>query len=167
MDQKFNKVGAELPDSTPMEIPLGAEVPESLQQMFGRMLFQEVSQRADAAGMETFEEANDFDIPEGDPTLDETLYTLEEEHINDERERRAVIPGGDSGEADQPRSDKEVHDAVGAREHDSSGDGDGGKPDSEGAPRGAGDALQGVPPTGGRARGGGAKPAPKLKPKGA
>lgn len=52
----------ENPDPTPMEIPAGFKKPESLQEMVQRLVRRQVSEAADAAGFETFEESEDFEI---------------------------------------------------------------------------------------------------------
>lgn len=57
-----NSKGHEVPDSTPMEIPAGFKRPESLQEMVQRLVRHQVSEAADAAGHETFEESEDFEV---------------------------------------------------------------------------------------------------------
>lgn len=54
--------GAELPDPTPVSIPLKFQREESSEARMRRMIKQEMSAVADDAGWETEEEANDFDI---------------------------------------------------------------------------------------------------------
>lgn len=51
----------EIPDPTPVEMPLGYERPESLQSMIARMV-RTFSDQAQKEGAESFEEADDFDI---------------------------------------------------------------------------------------------------------
>lgn len=50
----------EVPDKTPVEMPLGYERPESLESMIARMV-RVHSQIAEKHGAESFEEADDFD----------------------------------------------------------------------------------------------------------
>lgn len=71
---KFNERGEELPDQTPIELPVGVRRPESLNDMMRRMIRTSLSQYAADQGEETFEEANDFDIPDDDPTVSNTQY---------------------------------------------------------------------------------------------
>lgn len=71
---KFDEKGRELPDPTPMELPSGFRAPESLESMIARMVRGRISQLANDEGMETFEEANDFEL--GD---EEDLLTPSEE----------------------------------------------------------------------------------------
>ena len=61
--------GRELPDPTPMALPVGFERPESIQQLI-RRLVTDPSIRADleAQGEETFDEADDFNVE--DETFD-------------------------------------------------------------------------------------------------
>lgn len=57
--------GVEYPDPTPVQIPVGFERPESIQETI-RRLVRDPAMRADLenADAETFEEADDFDIPD-------------------------------------------------------------------------------------------------------
>lgn len=64
----------ERPDPRPMRVPVGMERPESLQEKMRRLVRDEVLQAKLAAdGVETFEEADDFDIPD-DPIDPATPY---------------------------------------------------------------------------------------------
>lgn len=57
LDQK----GHEVPDPTPVSVPVGYGRPESLQDQIRRMVHL-ASAEAAAAGAESFEEADDFDV---------------------------------------------------------------------------------------------------------
>lgn len=58
--------GSEVLDDTPLEIPMECKRPESLASMIGRLIQSQLYQRAvSQEGMETIEEADDFDV-EGD-----------------------------------------------------------------------------------------------------
>lgn len=58
---KYNEKHQEIPDPTPVEMPLGYERPESLESMIARMI-QTVNVRAAKSGqVETFEESDDFE----------------------------------------------------------------------------------------------------------
>lgn len=60
---KYNEKGQELPDDTPLEIPAGFKRPETLHEMMKRYVRSEqFRQAADAAGVDTEEEANDFEV---------------------------------------------------------------------------------------------------------
>lgn len=54
--------GREVPDPNPVEIPAGFRVPESLEARIARLIRRDISEQAEAQGMETFDEAEDFDI---------------------------------------------------------------------------------------------------------
>lgn len=61
--QIHNERGHEIPDPTPMQPPLGYNRQPSLaQQMREMIMSHELAKAAAAADMETFEEADDFDI---------------------------------------------------------------------------------------------------------
>lgn len=63
--QKFkwmDEHGNEIPDPTPIAIPAGFKVPESLSDQIRRIIQTSVSEQAQEQGMETFEESEDFDI---------------------------------------------------------------------------------------------------------
>lgn len=66
----FNDKGEELPDPTPVSINTGLKKPQTLQETI-RKLVRDESFRAtlDRVGLETFEEADDFDVGDDfDPT---------------------------------------------------------------------------------------------------
>ena len=58
--------GWEIPDPRPVEIPAGFERPESLEEMIQRMVRTNASEIAEREGYETFDEADDFDMPDED-----------------------------------------------------------------------------------------------------
>lgn len=63
------KNGKEYPRPEPVEMPIGAKKPESLEQKLRKIIRSEKMQAAvSAAGYETFEDANDFDTGEEDLT---------------------------------------------------------------------------------------------------
>ena len=69
--------GSEIPDSTPMEPPLGFVETVPLSQQIRDMVRSErLAQEAEAAGFETFEEADDFDVGD-DLDLPNTPYEQE------------------------------------------------------------------------------------------
>lgn len=63
---KFNSRGHEILDPTPVEMPLQWSRPPTLQEQIKAFVRRELSEQAAAAGAETFDEADDFDI-EDDP----------------------------------------------------------------------------------------------------
>lgn len=65
----LDKDGIEIPDPTPMALPAGFKVPETMEQMMRRLLRSpEFRKHVDDADVDTFEEAEDFDI--GDDMFD-------------------------------------------------------------------------------------------------
>lgn len=59
---KYNDRGEELPDDTPVEVPLRFRVPPPLAETIKQLIRGEMSRQAADSGEETFEEADDFDV---------------------------------------------------------------------------------------------------------
>jgi len=89
---RYDEFGRELPDTTPVARPAGFRPPPTLTEQIRRMVRGELSQQAAAAGQETFEEADDFDVDDDPPdpttpwelTFDQqsqprTVQTMQEE----------------------------------------------------------------------------------------
>lgn len=100
---KYDKEGrCEIPDPTPVELPVGYEHPESLEAMIARMIRYE-SLRAEEAGLESFEEADDFDVSDDVVLVSEHQMTdMQEEYVHDRGER-----SGKGSRQDHKRSDRE------------------------------------------------------------
>lgn len=67
----YNNNGEELPDPNPMELPVGFVRPPTIEELFARLVLDPAAQRElQSVGIETEEEANDFDVPDEipDPT---------------------------------------------------------------------------------------------------
>lgn len=60
-------------DATPVAVPIGFKKPETMEERLKRFIRRELSEDAARAGQETFEEANDFDIPD-DPVDPDTPF---------------------------------------------------------------------------------------------
>lgn len=58
----LNEKGHEIPDPIPAAIPLQWQRPPTLQEQIKSMIRREMSQAAAQDGLETFEEADDFDV---------------------------------------------------------------------------------------------------------
>lgn len=56
--------GREIPDSTPLELPLGMKRPDTLAEQVQRLVRRQLSDYAALHGHESFEEAEDFDVDE-------------------------------------------------------------------------------------------------------
>lgn len=72
----INEKGQEVLDKTPVELPIGYKHPLPLDERMKMLIKDELSEFADSKGYETWEEANDFDIGEGE---DDGLYTDEDD----------------------------------------------------------------------------------------
>lgn len=59
------KFGYEYPDPTPVEIPVELRKPETMDEKMRRIVREQISVKAQESGLETFEEANDFDVDDG------------------------------------------------------------------------------------------------------
>lgn len=78
-----NAKGEEIPDPTPIEMPLGYERPESLAEMIARMVQSHEFAKNDEIDSE--EEANDFDVMDEDVVVSGHEYTdMHEEFIRTE-----------------------------------------------------------------------------------
>lgn len=74
---QYDSQGREIPDDRRMALPAGWDRPESLNDQIKRLVAAQLSRVAADHGRETFEEADDFDIPD---EADEWLspYTVQE-----------------------------------------------------------------------------------------
>lgn len=83
----YNERGEELPDPTPLELPVGFTRPPTLDELVARLIIDpRVQAELRASGIETEEEANDFDIPDELP--DPTSPYQETDVITDADEMR-------------------------------------------------------------------------------
>lgn len=85
--KSFTARGAEILDTTPMELPLGYKPQESMDEKLRRIVREEVSDAASRHGLETFEEADDFVVEDGDDFLPSQyqLTEMQEERIIERR----------------------------------------------------------------------------------
>lgn len=65
-----DEFGREIPDPTPVALPQGYQAPEPLNLIIQRIVKNELSRQAESEGLETFEEADDFEVLEDDSDLD-------------------------------------------------------------------------------------------------
>lgn len=101
---RYNERGHEILDPTPVEMPVRFQRPPTLQEQIKAFVKRELSEAAEAQGVETFEEADDFDI-EDDPIDPTTPWELNYEQERASREmpdadaeRVASSAGSDLGE---------------------------------------------------------------------
>lgn len=106
---KFDDQGREIPDPTPIEVPLDFNRPLTLQEEIRRFLQIEASYVAQNAGFETFEEADDFDVDEEEVEFVSPYEIME---MSDEQsfgresvEGPAGAPGQESPGAAQPHGE--------------------------------------------------------------
>lgn len=90
MTVKLTPEGQELPDPTPVALPIGLGVAESMDQRIARILRHSASVEAAKHGMETFEEADDFDI-EDDPADPSTPYERDFDHATINAVERGIV----------------------------------------------------------------------------
>lgn len=87
-------MGREYIDPTPVEWPVGVNIPESLEQKIARMVRTQVSDYALSQGAESFDEADDFDIddPEALPGSAHELDDDQERIAADQAAVRRIPP---------------------------------------------------------------------------
>ena len=92
--------GLEYPDPTPVEVPVGFKPPLSLAEEVARLVHnQKLQSDLSAAGADTFEEADDFDIPDEDMSS-----PWEDEHVGRAFNRENEIRAGIVDEPDYERA---------------------------------------------------------------
>lgn len=75
-----NERGWEIPDPTPVEVPLHWKRPPTLQDTIRQFIRTEMSQQAQDQGAESFEEADDFEMDEEpDPLSAYEMREMQEE----------------------------------------------------------------------------------------
>lgn len=82
MQIQFDERGREIPDQTPVEMPIGYRRPLTMEERMQKYIREEMSRRAADDGMESFEEADDFDVEdedEYDPISGYEMSELQEE----------------------------------------------------------------------------------------
>jgi hypothetical protein len=82
--------GLELPDPTPVAIPVHLRVPESMDSRIARIVSHSLSKAAQEQGFETFEEADDFDIDD-DPIDPETPWEKDHDLATAHAAERGVV----------------------------------------------------------------------------
>lgn len=93
MDAVYNDKGEQIPETTPLELPLGYHHPEDIQSMIRRMVTDAAVVAAnEAAGLESFEEANDFDVMEEDAVIpsNHEFTEMQEEHYHHDKKQSKI-----------------------------------------------------------------------------
>lgn len=75
----YNEKHEEIPDNTPVEMPIGYERPESLESMIARMVKTASIQAKKTGQFDTDEEADDFETGEEEPVSPYQFTDMEEE----------------------------------------------------------------------------------------
>lgn len=137
MRSRYDERGREIPDPTPVEIPLGFRKPESLTDQIRRLIRTQLSAVAVAEGHESFREANDFDVDEEDPEAYLTPYQVVgmQEEIPIEYEQRNGSKEDSGSSADGKGGPGGPHESGSGSEGTSAADGKG---DNDGSRVGAG-----------------------------
>lgn len=80
---KFDKLGREIPDPTPVELPVGFRHPPSLADEIRRLVEVNLSQAAQESGSESLDEASDFDVEDDEELVISGLQlrTMQDERI--------------------------------------------------------------------------------------
>lgn len=89
---KYNELGQEIPDPTPVAMPVGYEFPESLDSIVSRMVRGRIERVAQSEGFESEVEANDFDVQNEDEGLELSKYqyqAMEEEYVGRSKAKEA------------------------------------------------------------------------------
>ena len=119
----LNELGEETPDPTVLEPPVGfIQQPPLREQIRQMVLSERLRQEAEAAGQETFEEADDFDVAD-DEDPPGTRYELDDETLTrpvdkpesdtkdaggkGKKGKSKVEPGTDGKEDPEPGDDTE------------------------------------------------------------
>lgn len=80
--KKLTKTGKEILNRTPIAIPLGFSRPKSITEQIAEFVTnQKTQEQLDAAGFETFEDAEDFEIGDDYESLPESKYEADFDNI--------------------------------------------------------------------------------------
>lgn len=120
-DQLYGPKAGVVLDPTPIRMPSGFKRPETLMEQVRRLVRTQLSEDARNKGFETFEEANDFDIPDDpvdpstpfeeffDPALGRSLTPDEMRRYDNEYRREYLKAQGDAIEAEERRQAIQEH----------------------------------------------------------
>lgn len=85
---RYNELGQELPDDTPVEVPAGFKRPLTLAEQIQQAVRGALSRSAERNDAETFDEANDFDVDDDDDFgLSSSEFRAMEVEVPDEAKR--------------------------------------------------------------------------------
>lgn len=78
MDAKYNSKGQQIPDETPVEVPLHMQQPVTQEQKIAAAVSQEISKHMEAQGDETLEQGMDFEVEDENDPLEDSQYTIQD-----------------------------------------------------------------------------------------
>lgn len=123
--------GKETPDPTPVAVPVGHDRPLTLREEMRRFIRNELSQQAQEEGHESFEEFDDFSIPDEEPDLT-SPYTVQMQDEPGsyllEPDTGEAVTGGEQAQASP--SDEHQHDPEN-KGLEAEAEGEGGSPKGE------------------------------------
>lgn len=96
--------GRELPDPVPFAPPVKGTQGDALIEMVRRLVRSEVSQMAEAAGVETFEESEDFDVPDDHPDPRTPYEAVFDPPLPAPHPRQEAVGGGAGEGVGSPKS---------------------------------------------------------------
>lgn len=94
-------------DPRPVAIPAGMKRPETLEQKMKRMIQHELSQHAVENGQESWEDANDFNVEDEDPTLKPTSFEMASEMMEEFRNETEYGRPRDGGDPERDPPERE------------------------------------------------------------
>ncbi len=98
---RLDQRGREIPDPTPIAIPINFHKPETLDAKIMRLTRQGISDNAAQNGKETFEESNDFNIPDdGYDPVSPHETDLDDEIIGNYEKEKEIEPGANNAPPD-------------------------------------------------------------------
>lgn len=86
--------GKEVLNPKPIAIPSGLKRPLTLQEQIQRLIKTEMSTQVQAQGHETYEQANDFDVPDDLPEPASHYELMDEEYLDTPEAPEATKTGG-------------------------------------------------------------------------
>ncbi len=95
----------EVPDPVPLAIPVGYETPPTMQEMIQQYVREELSVQAEADGLGTFEEEDDFELDDEEQMPLSGFEVTEYELVPEEAEPDASPPEGPPVVDEEPSDD--------------------------------------------------------------
>lgn len=104
----YNDRGEELPDDTPIELPVKFKRPPSLQEQIQQMVRRELSEVAQSQGFESFEESDDFEVDDDNDIRSVHELTPMQEDVRYAKPDKSVLDKRDGKEDDTPTPEVKV-----------------------------------------------------------